>query len=111
MDFGSTGRKGGRTAVPARSFRVRKNQARHGLYTRSGWYELYLNGTKVGEQVLAPPNSHYDRVDLYDTFDVTKLLRQNANAVGVILGGGTIHLFPVGLEMGKVQTIHFADTN
>ena len=53
-----------------------------------GWYELYLNGKKVGDQVLAPPNSHYDRVDLYDTFDVTKLLRQNGNTVGVMLGGG-----------------------
>jgi alpha-L-rhamnosidase len=53
-----------------------------------GWYELYLNGTKVGDQVLAPPNSHYDRVNLYDTFDVTKLLRENGNAVGVMLGGG-----------------------
>ncbi len=53
-----------------------------------GWYELYLNGTKVGDQVLAPPNSRYDRVDLYDTFDVTRLLRQKGNAVGVMLGGG-----------------------
>jgi alpha-L-rhamnosidase len=53
-----------------------------------GWYELYLNGIKVGDQVLAPANSHYDRVNLYDTFDVTALLRQNGNAVGVILGGG-----------------------
>ncbi|HTP12524.1 MAG TPA: family 78 glycoside hydrolase catalytic domain, partial [Bacteroidota bacterium] len=53
-----------------------------------GWYELYLNGNKVGDQVLAPPNSHYDRVDLYDTFDVTKLLRKNGNAVGVMLGAG-----------------------
>ena len=53
-----------------------------------GWYELYLNGTKVGDQVLAPPNSRYDRVDLYDSFDVTALLRQHGNAVGVMLGGG-----------------------
>ncbi len=53
-----------------------------------GWYELYLNGANVGDQVLAPPNSHYDRDNLYDTFDVTRLLRQNGNAVGVMLGGG-----------------------
>ena len=53
-----------------------------------GWYELYLNGAKVGDQVLAPPNSHYDRVNLYDTYDVTKLIRQNGNAAGVMLGGG-----------------------
>jgi alpha-L-rhamnosidase len=53
-----------------------------------GWYELYLNGTRVGDQVLAPPNSHYDRVNLYDTYDVTRLLREHGNAVGVMLGGG-----------------------
>jgi alpha-L-rhamnosidase len=53
-----------------------------------GWYELYLNGTKVGDQVLAPPNSHYDRVNLYDTYDVTALLRHDGNAVGIMLGGG-----------------------
>jgi alpha-L-rhamnosidase len=53
-----------------------------------GWYELYLNGSKVGDQVLAPPNSHYDRINLYDTYDVTRLLQANGNAVGVILGGG-----------------------
>jgi alpha-L-rhamnosidase len=53
-----------------------------------GWYEFYLNGTKVGDHVLAPPNSHYDRENLYDTYDVSKLLRQNGNAVGVMLGGG-----------------------
>jgi alpha-L-rhamnosidase len=53
-----------------------------------GWYELYLNGVKAGDQVLAPPNSHYDRVNLYDAYDVTALLRDKENAVGVILGGG-----------------------
>jgi alpha-L-rhamnosidase len=53
-----------------------------------GWYELYLNGTKVGDQVLAPPNSHYDRACLYDTYDVTTLLRRDGNTVGVMLGGG-----------------------
>jgi alpha-L-rhamnosidase len=53
-----------------------------------GWYELYLNGTRVGDQVLAPANSHYDRVNLYDTYDVTSLLREQGNAAGVILGGG-----------------------
>lgn len=53
-----------------------------------GWYELYLNGTKVGDHVLAPANTHYDRVNLYDTYDVTALLREHGNAVGVMLGGG-----------------------
>jgi len=53
-----------------------------------GWYELFLNGAKVGDQVLAPPNSHYDRVNLYDTYDLSGLIREGTNAVGIMLGGG-----------------------
>lgn len=53
-----------------------------------GWYELYLNGAKVGDHVLAPPNSRYGRRVLFDTFDVTEQLRQGANAVGIQLGAG-----------------------
>lgn len=53
-----------------------------------GWYELFLNGQKVGDHVLAPANSHYDRLNLYDSYDVTSLLRMRGNAVGIMLGGG-----------------------
>ena len=62
-------------------------QARLRIYGL-GWYEVYLNGSKVGDQVLAPANSHYDRINLYDTYDVTDLLNKGGNAVGVMLGGG-----------------------
>lgn len=47
-----------------------------------GWYEFSLNGKKVGDHVLAPANSHYDRLNLYDSYDVTSLLRKHGNAVG-----------------------------
>ncbi len=69
-----------------------------------GFYELYINGNKVGDQVLAPAVSNYDKRSLkkllyhyddqstqrafYNTFDVTSMLNVNANAVGVILGNG-----------------------
>ncbi len=69
-----------------------------------GFYELYLNGSKVGDQVLAPAQTNYDtrklqkliyyhddqsrqRV-LYNTFDVTKQLRSGRNVIGMILGNG-----------------------
>lgn len=72
-----------------RTFTIVKPVARARLRIYGlGWYELYINGARVGDQVLAPPNSRYDRVLLYDTFDVTGRLRHGENALGVMLGGG-----------------------
>jgi alpha-L-rhamnosidase len=53
-----------------------------------GYYELHLNGAKVGDHVLDPALTRYDRRALYVTYDVTDQLRQGANALGVILGNG-----------------------
>lgn len=53
-----------------------------------GLYELHINGQRVGDQVLAPNPTDYRKSVLYNTHDVTKLLRSGANAVGVILGNG-----------------------
>ena len=53
-----------------------------------GLYELYLNGNKVGDQVLAPALSEYDKKSFYNTFDVTQNLQSGKNAIGVILGNG-----------------------
>ncbi|MHC4672883.1 MAG: family 78 glycoside hydrolase catalytic domain [Planctomycetota bacterium] len=53
-----------------------------------GYYELYLNGEKVGDHVLDPAFTRYDRRALYVTYDVTDQLRKGGNAVGVMLGNG-----------------------
>jgi alpha-L-rhamnosidase len=53
-----------------------------------GYFELYLNGKRVGDHVLDPGFTRYDRRDLYLTYDVTPLLRRGDNAVGAILGNG-----------------------
>ena len=53
-----------------------------------GWYELYLNGQRVGDHVLDPATSDYTQRVLYVTYDVTDLLQAGANAVGVMLGNG-----------------------
>lgn len=53
-----------------------------------GFYELHLNGNKVGDRVLTPASSQYGERSLYDTYDVTAALRRGANAVGVWLGNG-----------------------
>lgn len=53
-----------------------------------GYYELHLNGRKVGDHLLDPGYTRYDKRDLYVTYDVTKFLRQGDNALGVVLGNG-----------------------
>ena len=61
-----------------------------------GYYELYINGQRVGDRVLDPAITYYhndqpldlgSRV-LYATYDVTRHLRAGPNAVGLVLGNG-----------------------
>nr|WP_305114847.1 family 78 glycoside hydrolase catalytic domain [uncultured Acetatifactor sp.] len=68
-------------------FLERKGEGR--LYiTCHGLYEAFLNGKRVGDFVLAPGTSTYDKRLAYQTYDVTGLLKEGENAVQVILGDG-----------------------
>ena len=53
-----------------------------------GWSELYINGTKVSNDVLSPAFTDYDHEVFYCTYDVTSLLKKGSNAVGIMLGNG-----------------------
>ncbi len=69
-----------------------------------GYYELYINGKKVGDHVLSPNQSNYNKRqgtvfeddrftnsssrNLYETYDISKYLQQGENVVSVILGNG-----------------------
>ncbi|MEG1192336.1 MAG: family 78 glycoside hydrolase catalytic domain [Clostridia bacterium] len=53
-----------------------------------GTYCLFLNGQRVGEDVLAPFINAYDKWLQYETYDVTALLREGENALGAYLGNG-----------------------
>lgn len=54
----------------------------------AGLYELYINGSRVGDHRLDPAYTRFDRRTLYLTHDVTQLLKQGNNAIGVLLGNG-----------------------
>jgi alpha-L-rhamnosidase len=53
-----------------------------------GWYELRINGQKVGDHQLDPGLTDYDKVALYSTFDITDFFKNGENAVGIMLGNG-----------------------
>ena len=54
----------------------------------AGLYELYINGQKAGNHRLDPMYTRFDRRTLYVTYDVTPLMQQGSNAIGVMLGNG-----------------------
>ncbi len=56
--------------------------------TSAGIYDLYLNGQRVGDAYLTPSWTEYDSHILYQTYDVTELVRTGGNALGVQLGNG-----------------------
>jgi len=53
-----------------------------------GYYELRINGRRVGDRQLDPGWTDYEKIVLYSTYDITELLRDGENAVGVMLGNG-----------------------
>ncbi len=53
-----------------------------------GQYEAFFNGAKAGEDLLSPGWTNYDKTSLYDTRDVTDLVRAGRNAIGLALGPG-----------------------
>ncbi len=60
--------------------------------TGLGYYELYLNGEKVGDHVLDPCMTDYRKRILYSTFDVTENLKTGLNVAGAFLGKGALNL-------------------
>jgi alpha-L-rhamnosidase len=56
--------------------------------TALGTYQLYLNGQRVGNDILAPGWTDYRKRVVYQVYDVTSQVRQGENAIGAILGGG-----------------------
>lgn len=53
-----------------------------------GYYELYINGRKVGDRVMDPLFTDYDKRVVYATYDVTDYFSTGSNAFGILLGNG-----------------------
>lgn len=56
--------------------------------TALGCYEMWINGRRVGQEMLAPQWTDYNKRVLYQTFDVTELVQEGPNAIGAIVAGG-----------------------
>lgn len=70
-------------------FTVSKKVKQARLYaTARGIYECYINGERIGNDYFNPGASQFDKHLMYQTYDVTALLRNGCNALGCILASG-----------------------
>ena len=84
----------GKTRVAARYLRkefiLGENIAEARLYVSGlGQYSAYINGVEVApDELLKPALSDYRKRVYFNTFDVTEMLKNGDNAIGVTLAGG-----------------------
>ncbi len=75
--------------VLRREFSVTAQPLHATLYaTALGVYELRLNGQRVGDALLAPEWTAYDKRVQVQAYDVTALVRPGENVLGALLGNG-----------------------
>lgn len=65
-----------------------------------GYYELYVNGKKVGDHVLDPGQTNYEDYAFYVTYNIASLLKKGENVIGVMLGDGFYNQDQVFLNLG-----------
>ena len=84
----------GHTRLAARylrkEFALKGEVSKARLYVSGmGVYSAYLNGTEIApEGLLKPTLSWYSKRVYFNTYDVTEMLQQGDNAIGIILEGG-----------------------
>ena len=93
-DFMDTLRESKPAPYFRKTFTVEQIPTQARIYiTGLGYFELYINGQKVGDHLLDPVKTRYDKSIRYLTHDITNLLRSGENTVGMVLGTGWYNHF------------------
>jgi alpha-L-rhamnosidase len=78
-----------RPALFRKDFEIKEQIKSARLYiTSQGVFEPHINGTRVGDHVMAPGWTSYKHYLNYQTFDVTRHLKSGENTIGVEVGEG-----------------------
>jgi alpha-L-rhamnosidase len=76
-------------ALLRHSFEVSRTVQSARLYvTALGSYHIFLNGARVGADLLAPGFTDYSKRVQYQTYDVTLQIVSGRNVIGLVLGQG-----------------------
>lgn len=72
-----------------------------------GLYELYINGQRIGDAVMAPAPTDYTKSVLYNTYDVTNQLQKGKNVIATVLGNGRFFTMRQNYKPKKIKTFGF----
>ncbi|MBW8016902.1 MAG: Bacterial alpha-L-rhamnosidase [Planctomycetes bacterium] len=103
--------KDNRTRLSARylrrDFEVTKKVARATAYVCGlGFFDLHINGRKVGDHIMDPGLTDYRKRAFYVTFDVGDYLASGKNCVGIVLGNGR-YFAPRETSPGNVKSMGY----
>lgn len=91
-----------------KQFSLTKQVKRATVYIAGlGLYELFINGKKIGDQVLAPNPTDYRKSVLYNVHDVTQRMRTGENVIGTILGNGRFFTMRQDYKPQKINTFGY----
>ncbi|KAI9453505.1 alpha-L-rhamnosidase [Russula earlei] len=91
-----------------KSFEARATVERATAYIVGlGLYELYINGARIGNNVLAPAPTDYRKSVLYNTYDVTTQVKTGANVVATVLGNGRFFTMRQNYKPQKINTFGY----
>lgn len=82
--------EGGKICAPILRKKVRMTKGETAILhiNTLGYHEIYVNGEKVGEDVLTPAVSHLSKRSLIVTYDLTPYLKDGENDLLIWLGQG-----------------------
>lgn len=70
-------------------FEIRKAVKKARVYaTAHGLYRLKVNGISPDDREFAPENTAYNKILLYQTYNITPFLRKGGNVIGITLADG-----------------------
>ena len=76
-----------------------------------GLYECFINGQRIGDQVLAPMPTDYRRTVLYNAYDVTNNLQSSTFnlqcAIAVVLGNGRYYTMQQKKKASKITNFGY----
>ena len=71
-----------------------------------GYYELMVNGKKVGKNLLDPAWSVYNKRIYYTIYDIEPYLKEGNNVIGILLGNGWF-ISPLGWDSSPDNKVWF----
>ena len=87
----STDRKGYASSIWYRGNYLLNEKPSQPVYAdiaTTGYYELYINGIKIGKDILSPSVSGRDKRTFYVTYDIKDYLQEGKNTIGIWVGRG-----------------------